>query len=115
MNSWTMVYLGGPLGTYTPCQGNFTSMEECLQAIVNTAAPWNWAPMNVFGPQPSPPGTSLEPQPLQSGAWLAIAQMIGPNGGPVFIGYGTFSSQQAVSNWAGTGTPNAGFVVGYVS
>jgi len=119
MNSWILVYLGGPVGEDLIIYNSFPTLDAAIAAQITTGTPWNYRPCQVWGPPvtPSPFGTPQDPytpQTVADGAWIAITSGVTVYGLQSLFGYGTFASRDAAKAWSRSQTSPGNFSFGLV-
>ena len=115
MNSWILIFLGGPVGGDLDLDGAYSSEAAAEAAIIATGAPYNYQACEVWGPPANVPGGSVSAQNVADGSWVAISSMITTNGNIKPVGYGTFASKSDALAWARLQNNPAGFNYGMVT
>lgn len=114
MNSWIIVFLNGGVGVDLLALGSFPSLDEAMRAIISSGQPFNLQPAQVWGPGPTVPDGTADPQPVSVGAWIAVCSGVSPTGGVQLIGYGTFADKGSAQAWASKQQTPSAFSFGQV-
>lgn len=100
MNSWVIIFLGGPVGSNIIIYGTYSSLAGAMAEIVTTGQPASYLPCEVWGPPVTEPTDQYTPQSVDVGNWIAVTPGLSENGGTRMIGYGPFSTLEAAQLWS---------------
>lgn len=97
MNSFGIVFFG--VGGGFQLFGQYGTFAEAIGAIATQQQAQNYLVGQCYGPATIPQTSSLSPQPMTAGAWVAILTTSGQFGNSPMIMYGTFASFAAAQAW----------------